>query len=160
MSTRHHLDPRLVALVALGGMVGTGARYAVSTSVATSGGWPTATFTVNIVGAFLLGALLEALVRRGTESSRGHLVRLGLGTGVLGGFTTFSALAVEIERLLAGGATGTALAYAGSSLVLGFLACLLGVVAAARQHTWRHGRPVLVPDAGKRQATRAGEPEG
>ena len=156
MSRPHHLDPRLVALVAIGGAVGTSARYAVSTSVAASGEWPTATFTVNIAGAFLLGALLEALLRRGAESSRGRLVRLGLGTGVLGGFTTFSALALEIERLLAGGSTGTALAYTGSSLVLGFLACLLGVVVAARHHSWRHGRPVL-PDAGAPTAARAGE---
>lgn len=136
-----HLDPRLVALVAAGGTVGTGARYGLSTAIpAQGGGWPTATFGANVLGAFLLGALLEVLLRRGGESRRGRLVRLGVGTGVLGGFTTFSSLAIELERLLAGGAIVTAAAYAAASVVCGLVASLLGVVAASRHHRRRHPR--------------------
>lgn len=135
-----HLDPVLIALVALGGAVGTALRHGVSTVLPQAPGFPTATFLVNIVGAFLLGVLLEALVRRGPETRRGQRLRLGLGTGLLGGLTTFSALALEVERLLALGDTGTASLYAASSLVVGFLACLLGVALAAGQHRW------LLPD--------------
>jgi CrcB protein len=76
--------------------------------------------------------LLESLARRGAETPRGMLLRLGVGTGALGGFTTFSSLALEAERLLAGGAAGQALAYVGISLGCGFLACLAGTVLAPR----------------------------
>ena len=86
-----------------------------------------------MLGSFLLGALLETLLRRGAESPRGRVLRLGLGTGVLGGFTTFSALALELERLLAGGQVAMALVYAVASLVLGVLACVAGIALAARR---------------------------
>ena len=139
--TRSHLDPRLVALVALGGMVGTGGRYLVSAAVHSPEGWPTATLVENIVGSFLLGLLLEALLRRGAESRHGRLVRLGLGTGVLGGFTTFSSYAIELERLLADGALLAATSYAVVSLVGGLAACLLGVIVAARHASLPSRRP-------------------
>ena len=133
MTRPPHHDPRLIAVVALGGMVGTTARWAVSEAVGTSAnGFPTATLIENVLGSFLLGALLEALLRRGAESQRGRVLRLGLGTGLLGGFTTFSALALELERLLAGGQVLMASVYAVASLVLGVLACIGGVALGAR----------------------------
>jgi CrcB protein len=134
MTPAHHLNPRLLVLVALGGMVGTTGRYLLSEAVPSHGGWPVATFVANVLGSFLLGALLEALLRRGRESPRGRAVRLGVGTGVLGGFTTFSSLALELERLLANDALLTAATYAVASLTCGLLACLLGVAVAARHH--------------------------
>ena len=140
MRKAHHLDPRLIALVALGGMLGTSARYLTSGAVHARGGWPMATLVENVVGSLLAGALLEALLRRGAESHRGRLVRLGVGTGVLGGFTTFSSLAIDLERLLADGAFVSAATYAVASLVGGSAACLLGVLLAARHHTWRRAR--------------------
>lgn len=134
MTRSPHLDPRLVAVVALGGAVGTTGRWAVAEWLGTSpGGWPTATFVVNVLGSFLLGVLLEALLRRGEESRRGRLVRLGAGTGVLGGFTTFSSLALELERLLAAGQVTMAVAYGVLSVVLGLLACVAGVALGSRR---------------------------
>ncbi|GII99843.1 camphor resistance protein CrcB [Sediminihabitans luteus] len=127
-----HAQPALVALVVLGGAVGTAGRYGLALAVPTVAGWPLATLTANVVGAFCLGLLLEALVRRGPETTGLRRVRLGVGTGALGGFTTFSSLAFEIERLLAGGDVATALGYAAATLVLGALACTGGVVLAAR----------------------------
>lgn len=135
-----HLDPTLILLVFVGGMVGTGARYAVSTSVAPTGGWPTATFVENLTGAFLLGLLLELLVRRGAETARGRRVRLGLGTGLLGGYTTFSTLALEVERLVVDGQVPLGLAYGLTSVVLGFGAALTGVVLGAHLHRRRAAR--------------------
>lgn len=133
MTRPPHHDPRLIAVVALGGMVGTTARYALTSAVGSSAnGFPTATLIENVLGSFLLGALLEGLLRRGAESPRGRVLRLGLGTGVLGGFTTFSALAFELERLLANGQVTMALVYAVASLVLGVLACVGGIALAAR----------------------------
>lgn len=144
-----HLRPGLVGLVALGGACGTLMRYRVAEVVGTHDGWPTATLLVNVVGSFLLGLLLEALLRRGEESARGRLVRLALGTGVLGGLTTFSSLAIEVERLLADGAAALALGYAATSVTLGLLACGLGVVIGTRWPT----RPARA--AGAAAATRA-----
>ncbi len=138
MRPAHRLDGPLVALVALGGMVGTTGRYLLSESLPSHGGWPVPTLVANVLGSFLLGALLEALLRRGGESPRGRAVRLGVGTGVLGGFTTFSSLALELERLLAHGQVLTAASYAVASLTCGLLACLLGVAVAAR-HDKRRG---------------------
>ena len=153
MTPAHHLNPRLVALVALGGMIGTSGRYLISQAMPSHGGWPVATFVANVLGSFLLGALLEALLRHGQESPRGRAVRLGVGTGVMGGFTTFSSLALELERFLAHDALLTAATYAVASLTCGLLACLLGVVLAARHHQWRRAR-----DARRADPPSSGEP--
>ena len=73
-------------VVALGGAVGTLARYGLSHAVPDTGGVPVATLVENVVGAFLLGLLLEALARSGPDVGRRRLARLGLGTGLLGAF--------------------------------------------------------------------------
>ncbi|MEX5295923.1 CrcB family protein [Kocuria sp. CPCC 205268] len=132
MSRPPHRRLLLVLAVGAGGAVGTGARHGLALLLPAPAGWPLATLAANLLGAFLLGMLLESLLRRGEETPRGMLLRLGAGTGALGGFTTFSSLALETERLLAGGAVGRALAYVGVSLGCGFLACLAGTVLAAR----------------------------
>ena len=138
MSLPAHRRPALVAVVALGGALGASGRYGLGLALDPVGGWPVATLTANLLGAFALGVLLEGLVRRGAETARGRVLRLGLGTGALGGFTTFSSLALELDRLLGQGAAGTALGYAAVTLVVGFAACLAGIVLAARGHAWRY----------------------
>jgi len=136
--TKHaHRRPALVGVVAVGGSLGAAARYVLGQALVPAGSWPLGTLTANLLGAFLLGVLLEGLVRRGEEDRRGRVLRLGLGTGVLGGFTTFSSLALELERLMGDGAVLTAFGYATVTLVLGFACCLGGIVLAARHHAWR-----------------------
>lgn len=120
-----------VALVAAGGTVGTLARFGVAQAWADAAAWPVATFTVNVVGAFALGVLLELLVRRGADGPVAQRVRLTVGTGFLGAFTTFSALAIEVERMLADGHVTTALVYGFGSVILGFAACAAGVALAS-----------------------------
>ncbi|EYR61835.1 CrcB [Actinotalea ferrariae CF5-4] len=147
--TPAHRQPRLLAVVAIGGAAGTALRSALAQAAGPADGWPVATLTVNLVGSLLLGLLLESLARRAHargEASRDRLLRLGLGTGLLGGFTTFSSLAVELERMLADGATTLAAAYAATSAVGGVTAALLGVVLAARHHRWRADRLPRDPD--------------
>ncbi|MBE1877962.1 CrcB family protein [Myceligenerans sp. TRM 65318] len=130
-----HLRPALIGLVALGGALGSAARHGteiVLPPAGTTGGWPLATLAVNLLGAFALGFGLEALARLGRETPVRRNVRLAGGTGFLGGFTTYSALALETERLLSGGQAGVAVAYVLVSLVLGALCCLAGVVLGER----------------------------
>ena len=142
-----HRDWRYVGLVALGGALGSVARYFLSgwagvlltplTLLFPSRGemmiwFPIGTLLVNVVGALALGYLLEALARRGRETVRRRKIRLGIGTGVLGGFTTYSALALDVQRLLADGFGWMALVYVVLTLAGGTAACLGGIALAAR----------------------------
>ncbi|MEU7281810.1 CrcB family protein [Streptomyces sp. NPDC045431] len=117
----------VVGAVAAGGALGAAGRYGVSLAwPAAPGGFPWATLGINGVGCALIGVLLVVITEGGVPVHR--LVRPFLGTGVLGGFTTFSTYAVDIERLLRRGETATALAYLAATV----LVALAGVWAAAR----------------------------
>jgi CrcB protein len=124
-----------VALVAAGGLAGTATRELVTLAVPTVGGFPAATFLINVSGAFVLGLLLHALARRGPDEGRRRAVRLLIGTGFCGGFTTYSALATDAALLLRQGDTGTALLYAFGTLLCGAVASWVGIVAAERLHS-------------------------
>ncbi len=120
----HPLAPRALALVAAGGAVGGLARDAIGRAAPTApDAFPVTTLLVNVGGAFLLGVLLGVLARRGTPE---HPLRLLLGVGVLGAFTTFSTLAVEIVRLGQAGRPGLGLAAAAASVAVGLVAVGVG----------------------------------
>ena len=130
-----HRQPRLLLAVLVGGLLGTPARYAVVEALPTrTGGWPTGTLLVNLAGAFLLGVLLERLVRAGDDTGRRLLLRLGLGTGFLGAFTTYSALAVETDLLVRADRPGLACAYAVVSVLGGLVLAAAGTALGARGH--------------------------
>lgn len=122
-----------VLAVFVGGAAGTAARALVGAIVPTVDGVPVATIAINVTGAFALGALLALLARRGPDSGRRRTARLLLGTGVLGGFTTFSSLAVDTAVLLAGHRAGEALAYGLGSVLAGVLAATLGARVGRRR---------------------------
>jgi len=112
--------PALVAVVAVGGAFGSLARYAVALLLPLGrSGLPVGTLLTNVAGSFLLGFLVA-------RAADAPWLRAFLGTGVLGGFTTFSALALETDRLLAR-APAVAVLYAGLSLLLGLGAAALGL---------------------------------
>ena len=94
---------------------------------------------MNVLGAFVLGALLEPLGGRGPDIGRRRALRLTLGTGFCGGFTTYSALANDTDGLLRAGSVGPALAYALGTVGLGLVASALGIAAARRLRV--SGRP-------------------
>jgi CrcB protein len=122
------LDPAVLAVIALGGVAGTEARFALERAFpAGHGGWPLTTFAINLGGSFLLGALMVVL----TELTSAHrLLRPFLGVGVLGGFTTFSTAMVEVPQLMGAGRPGLALLYLVTSAVGALLAAALGVLLA------------------------------
>ena len=127
-----HLAPTALGAVFVGGVAGTAARYLAEETIRPWGAWPGATFLVNVVGAFVLGVLLEALARRGPDLGGRRRLRLLLGTGFLGAFTTYSALAVETVLLSRDGRPWLAAAYAAASLVVGVVAAAAGIRLGGR----------------------------
>lgn len=121
-----------VALVVIGGAAGSLTRHGVSEWLNPGHRFPLGTFAVNVSGSFVLGALLATLLLRGDDTGRHHQVRLLLGTGFLGGFTTYSALAVETETLLRSDHVALGLSYALVSVVAGLVAALAGVALGRR----------------------------
>lgn len=126
---------RDVCLVALGGAVGSVARWGAGHVLPAGSAWHWPTLAVNVLGALLLGLLLESLTRPGTGTPRAHTVRLLVGTGALGGFTTYSTFALEVWDGVNSGATGPALGYAGLTVASGLLAAALGMLLGSR---WGH----------------------
>lgn len=137
------LRPALIAWVVLGGMVGTTLRDQLGQLFPTaSGGWPWTTFAINVTGAFLLGLLLTALSAAGPDEGARRAARLGVGTGVLGGYTTYSSFMVESVSLAGGGHGFVALGYDAASLVAGFAAAFAGtMLGALAGRTGRRGQP-------------------
>lgn len=125
-----HRRPRAVALVAAGGALGGLARHAVATALPVTGGRPAvATLVVNVLGAFVLGMLLEALTRHGEQTNTQRSLRLLLGTGFCGAFTTYSTFAHDVVTTQGGPAHATL--WAAAQVVSGVLAAAAGAGCAA-----------------------------
>lgn len=118
---------RSFVLVVLGGAAGTLSRYGVDEAFVGDGLFPLATFMVNVVGAFALGLLIAALLTHESDT-----LRLLIGTGFLGGFTTYSALALETDVLLRGDHVVVGLAYAVGSALAGVAAAIAGIAIGSR----------------------------
>ncbi|MFE4329575.1 MULTISPECIES: fluoride efflux transporter CrcB [unclassified Streptomyces] len=125
----------VVAVVALGGALGACARYGAALIWPTApGGFPWTTLVVNVVGCAVIGVFMVVI----SEVWAAHrLVRPFFGTGVLGGFTTFSTYAVDIERLVDAGRARTGLAYLGLTLCAALAAVWSAVWATRRVLAWR-----------------------
>ena len=113
--------------VMAGGALGAALRYLVSLALTGRGGFPYATLAVNLLGGFAMG-VLAALVLRGVASEG---LRLFVGVGILGGFTTFSAFSLESFQMIERGQVALAGSYAVAS-VIGSIAALAVGYAVAR----------------------------
>lgn len=123
-------DRREIAAVFAGGACGALARTALGEAVPLGAGqWPWVTFGVNIAGALLLGYFATRLQERLPLSS---YRRPFLGTGICGGLTTFSTMQVELLRMIEGRFYGLAAAYAGASIVFGYLAVQIATAMVRR----------------------------
>jgi len=117
-------------LVGVGGFIGANARFVVARWV---GGvfearFPLGTFLINISGSFLLGVLGGLVAQK--AGPHGDALRLALGVGFLGAFTTFSTFEYETHALLEDGVWLTAMMNVVLSLVVGLVAVRLGLLAA------------------------------
>jgi fluoride exporter len=120
--------PRILSAVALGGVIGSLARYGLAEAFPHgTGDFPWSTFAANVLGCFAIGVLLTRLTPRSHP-----LLRPFLGTGILGGFTTFSTFAVDTEKLLHGHEV-VALVYYFGTVTAALLAAMLGEWAGQRR---------------------------
>lgn len=126
------------ALVFVGGGVGAVARYGLVRASETTLGtaFPYGVLAANVVGSFLMGVLVGWLTVRGSGLAgfldlEGHdAVKAALATGLLGGFTTFSAFSLDAVRLWEAGSQGLALAYVVLSVALAIAALVAGMIMA------------------------------
>jgi fluoride exporter len=121
------MDLTKILLILLGGALGTGCRYWLSTfvySVVEKPSFPYANFIINVSGSFIIGILGELFEARVLISPT---ARATLLTGVLGGYTTFSSFSLETFALLRDGEMWLALVNALGSVLLGLMAVWMGV---------------------------------
>jgi CrcB protein len=133
----------VLIMVSIGGMVGALARYGIGVAVPhPASGFPWATFAINVSGCLLIGVLMVLV----TDVWPGHrLLRPFLGTGVLGGYTTFSTYIVDVQHLLDAGAARTALAYLLGTVLVALAAVQVGIGLTRLGMSRRH-RPDHRPD--------------
>ncbi|MFG2722175.1 fluoride efflux transporter FluC [Streptomyces sp. NPDC048416] len=125
----------VLAVVALGGAIGTSARYGASLLWATApGSFPWTTLLVNAGGCAVIGVFMVVI----TDVWAAHrLVRPFFGTGVLGGFTTFSTYAVDIQKFMTHGQPRTGLAYLALTLLTALVMVWSAVWTTRRVLAWR-----------------------
>lgn len=129
--------PDVLAVIALGGMIGAAARFKLAEALPTQAGrFPWATFWTNMSGSFLLGFLLILILERFPPT---RYVRPFLATGVLGAFTTMSTYTVETALVVKAGHPVTGVLYGFGSLAAGVFLAYAGIVAA-RLTSQRHHR--------------------
>ncbi|MDF3218085.1 fluoride efflux transporter CrcB [Mesorhizobium sp. M7A.F.Ca.CA.001.09.2.1] len=112
-------------LVVVGGGVGAGIRHLTNIGALRFVGpnYPWGTMAINVIGSFAMGLFIASMMRRGGSNE----VRLFVATGILGGFTTFSAFSLDFATLWERGATLPALVYALASVIGAIIALFLGL---------------------------------
>ena len=113
--------------VALGGAIGASARYLIGMAIvrAVGGGFPVAVLSINVVGSFLMGVFVVAAQKNGFTSLSPLVM-----TGILGGFTTFSAFSLEAVTLMERNLIGQAALYIALSVILSIGGLILGLAIA------------------------------
>ena len=142
----------VLAAIAVGGALGSLARWGLAQAFPhPSDGFPWGTWIANVSGGLAMGALMAFV----TAMAPHRLLRPFLGVGVLGGYTTFSTYSLDARTLTDAGAFPLAVTYVATTLVVGLLAVVAGLVLGrtaigARQRLARRrgsGRPHPDPDS-------------
>ncbi|RCV50778.1 FluC/FEX family fluoride channel [Marinitenerispora sediminis] len=128
----------VLGAISLGGAIGAGARHALALAVPDPpGGFAWSTFTVNVTGCLLIGALMVLVTDVWPDR---RLLRPFVGVGILGGYTTFATHIVDAQSMLAAGNAATALGYLGATLACGLTAVAAGAALTARLAGLLRGR--------------------
>ncbi len=112
------------SLVMVGGAIGAALRFALARALPFNGGWPWPTFIANVAGGLAMGLLAAWALKAGQA---GEAMRLIIGVGLLGGFTTFSAYSLELAQMIERGQGMLAAGYATASVMLALLAVFAGL---------------------------------
>jgi CrcB protein len=120
---------RMLLLASAGGAIGAGVRYMLTQWFVVKGlaSYPWATLAINVTGSALMGLTVGLLAARTTMATE---LRVFLATGILGGYTTFSAFSLEIWLLAERGEPGAAAAYVAASVALALAGLGIGLAAA------------------------------
>ena len=120
---------KMLLMAAMGGAIGAAGRYLVGVGAnrLLGTGFPWGTLIVNVVGSLIMGMMIEAFALRYSVSNE---VRAFLATGILGGFTTFSAFSLDMATLIERKAQGLTVIYLGASVGLSILALFAGLAIA------------------------------
>lgn len=122
--------------VALGGAIGASGRHLLGGAMLKlmGPGYPWGTLIANVLGGLLMGALVGWLAYKGSQfaSGAGESLRLFLGVGILGGFTTFSAFSLDAILMIEKKAYGLAAGYISASVILSLLALFIGLIIARK----------------------------
>src|SRR5690606_7634878 len=123
-------------LVLAGGTVGTALRALVEQGIGNDRAWPWATFVGNVSGAAVLGLLIQLLAVHDHATPRSGVLRLALGSGLLGGYIPYSSIVLGAVRVAERDLV-TAVAYDAATIGLGVLAALAAMTVV---RTWHHAR--------------------
>ena len=120
-----------VLYVALGGAIGASLRYGIGEAAfkVSGPGYQWGSFAANILGGFFMGLLIGWLAHRVSGAEN---LRLFLGVGLLGGFTTFSAFSLETWMMIERKAYALAAGYIGASVILSVFALFMGLMIARK----------------------------
>lgn len=138
------IRPSFLLLAAAGGAVGATCRYLIVLVAPSWESLSAGTVLANLLGPFLLGVLLHSLAE-GTETAKRRTLRLVVGVGFLGAFTSYAELALEVVTVAERGHPLIALGYAIASIVLGAAATWLGIFASHRVRRRYARRRVATP---------------
>lgn len=133
------IQPSFLVLAAAGGAVGAACRYLMVLVAPSWGAMSSGTAVANLLGPFMLGVLLQSLAE-GTETAKRRTLRLVVGVGFLGAFTSYAELALEVVSVSESGYPLIALGYAVATIVLGAAATWLGIFASHRVRRLRARR--------------------
>jgi fluoride exporter len=124
------IEWKAVCAVAIGAALGGVARYVIGQVFAQrfGPGFPYGTLFINVTGSFLIGIVAELATSRAFGVT--PLVRVFVATGILGGYTTFSAFSLDALMLVSDGAAFLAALYAAGSVALGLVAAYAGLIVA------------------------------
>ncbi|WEV66986.1 CrcB family protein [Bifidobacterium sp. ESL0769] len=150
----------VAASLFVGGACGSLVRLALSALQPADVTWPWMTTTINLTGAFLLGFITAYMAALGPDIGVWRVTRLGLGTGLIGGYTTYSTFMLEVAKRIKSGEAAIAVAYLLVSILVGLLCAMLGLAVGKAVGKRRARRDGLELDAAESQGNRGNGSDG